>query len=134
MGFENTEHVPYDEETYGPPSDALKKVWEEQGWNGEKPYPGVQHMKVSDAALAKYGPKEAERNLPEGYPKTEEEAAAKIEAHQAEKMGEKAAKEAALAASEAAKRLAAKHRAEYARSFHGSAGRLQNAMVKRADM
>jgi hypothetical protein len=58
LGFENTEHVPYDEETYGPPSDALQDVWKKQGWKGEQPYPGVQHMKVTDAALEKYGPKE----------------------------------------------------------------------------
>ena len=60
IGFENTEHVPYDEKTYGSPSEDLKKAWEQQGWKEGQPYPGVQHMKVSDDLLKEFGPKEAE--------------------------------------------------------------------------
>ena len=60
LGFENTELVPYDEKTYGPPSDELKEAWKKQGWKEDQPYPGVQHMKVTDEALRKFGPKAAE--------------------------------------------------------------------------
>jgi hypothetical protein len=49
-GFERTENIPYDENTFGTPNQALQDAWKKQGWKEGDPYPGVQFMKLKNSA------------------------------------------------------------------------------------
>jgi hypothetical protein len=43
-GFRVTNIEPYDQETYGEPSEGLKASWRLSGWKEGEPYPGVVYM------------------------------------------------------------------------------------------
>lgn len=49
QGFEETTRTPYDEKTYGAPSDQLKDAWKKAGWTEGSPNPDVVRMEPAKA-------------------------------------------------------------------------------------
>jgi len=62
FGFKEIARLPYDEESYGPPSEALTDSWRKDGWKDGDPYPEVSVMKYGGIDGTEAPPRDQARN------------------------------------------------------------------------